>query len=320
MTIFSKNDVSARKSCHLVETKSGALEIRSAKAYLYLLPAAAILIVFVLYPLAMIMRSAFYEKYVYITNAGSGFGWASFNYVLHDPNFWLAAKNTGILLGIGLPVTLILAMGAALLINSIKRLQGFFQTVFFLPYVTSTIAIGLAFLWLFHSQYGYINYFLNLLGITSKEWLTNTKLVPWSLCIFCIWNGLAFKIVLFLAGLQKINKQVYQAARIDGASKKKTLLRITLPLLRPTTWMVTLVSVIYVARTFNEVYSLFTSYLATTAGPGNSAMTLMYYVYWMFYQNQKVNYASAAAILLLAAIIFITVIQRVISKKFVRYV
>lgn len=141
-----------------------------------------------------------------------------------------------------------------------------------------------------------------------------------TLSIFSVWNGLAFKILLFLAGLQKIDKQVYQAARMDASPPLKTLFRITLPLLSPTIWMVILVSVIYVARTFNEVYSMFVSYSGNTAGTGNAAITIMYYIYWMFYDQGKVNYAAAAAILFLIVIIFITVFQRVISKKFVHYV
>ena len=108
-----------------------------------------------------------------------------------------------------------------------------------------------------------------------------------TLSIFSVWNGLAFKILLFLAGLQKINKQVYQAARIDGSSPTKTLFRITLPLLSPTIWMVILVSVIYVARTFNEVYAMFVSYSGGAAGSGNAAITIMYYIYWMFYDQGK---------------------------------
>lgn len=141
-----------------------------------------------------------------------------------------------------------------------------------------------------------------------------------TLSIFSVWNGLAFKILLFLAGLQKINKQVYQAARIDGSSPTKTLFRITLPLLSPTIWMVILVSVIYVARTFNEVYAMFVSYSGGAAGSGNAAITIMYYIYWMFYDQGKVNYAAAAAILFLIAVLLITVVQRVVSKKFVHYV
>ena len=292
----------------LVEMSDGTLRVRSGWAYVYILPAMALLLLFTVYPLVMVLRTAFYQKYVYITNTGKGFGLSSFAWVLKDSTFWMACKNTAILLLI------------ALLINSIKRLQGLFQTIYFLPYVTSTIAIGMAFLWLFHSDYGYINYFLQLFGISPQKWLTDPKLMIVTLSIFSVWNGLAFKILLFLAGLQKINKQVYQAARIDGASPAKTLFRITLPLLSPTIWMVILVSVIYVARTFNEVYAMFVSYSGGTAGSGNAAITIMYYIYWMFYDQGKVNYAAAAAILFLIAILLITVVQRVVSKKFVHYV
>lgn len=304
----------------LVEMSDGTLRVRSLWAYAYILPAMALLILFTVYPLIMVLRTAFYEKYVYITNTGSGFGLASFVWVLKDSTFWMACKNTAILLLIALPITLILALGAALLINSIQRFQGLFQTIYFLPYVTSTIAIGMAFLWLFHSDYGYVNYFLELFGISPQKWLTDPTMMIVTLSIFSVWNGLAFKILLFLAGLQKIDKQVYQAARMDASPPLKTLFRITLPLLSPTIWMVILVSVIYVARTFNEVYSMFVSYSGNTAGTGNAAITIMYYIYWMFYDQGKVNYAAAAAILFLIVIIFITVLQRVISKKFVHYV
>ena len=304
----------------LIEMSDGTLRIRSGWAYLYILPGMALLLLFTIYPLIMVLRTAFYQKYIYITNTGEGFGLSSFAWVLRDSTFWLACKNTLILLLIALPITLVLALGAALLINSIKRLQGLFQTIYFLPYVTSTIAIGMAFLWLFHSDYGYINYFLGLFGISPKEWLTDPTLMIVSLSIFSVWNGLAFKILLFLAGLQKINKQVYQAARIDGASPTKTLFRITLPLLSPTIWMVILVSVIYVARTFNEVYAMFVSFSGGAAGSGNAAITIMYYICWMFYDQGKVNYAAAAAILFLIVIILITVVQRAVSKKFIHYV
>ena len=309
-----------KKKFRLVEMSDGTLRINSAWGYAYILPALALLLLFTLYPLFMVLRTAFYEKYVYITNTGSGFGPAAFAWVLRDSTFWLACRNTAILLLIALPITLILALGAALLINSIVKARGFFQTVYFLPYVTSTIAVGMAFLWLFHSDYGYINYFLNLFGISPQKWLTNPPLMIVSLSVFSVWNGLAFKILLFLAGLQKINKQVYQAARIDGASPAKILFRITLPLLSPTTWMVTLVSILYVARTFNEVYAMFVSFTGGTAGSGNAAITIMYYIYWMFYDQGKVNYAAAAAILFLIVILLITGLQRVIAKKFVHYV
>ena len=307
------------KKYRLRTAKNGQLLIRTPKAWLYLLPPLVVFIGFVFYPMLAVLRTAFYEKYVYIISKGTGFGLASFQHVLQDPVFWIACKNTGILILVALPSAVILSLAIALMINSIKRFQGFFQTLFFTPYVTSTVAVGTVFYTLFHSQSGYINYFLSLFGIDPVAWLTDTKMMIWALCIFCIWNGLAFKIVLFLAGLQKIDKQVYKAAQVDGAGPWKTLFKITLPLLSPTFWMVIIVSVIYVARTYNEVFALFTSVNAQTAGSGNNAITIAYYIYYYFFVRGEVNYAAAAAVFFLLVIMTLTVLQRVISRKFVHY-
>lgn len=245
----------------------------SAKAYLYLLPAFAVLGVFVFYPIVKTLRMGFYESYVYLTDTGKGLGLASFAYVLKDPAFRLALRNTLIIVAVGVPITIVLALGSALFINSLRKGRGVFQTIYFLPYVTSTIAIGLVFRWLFHSDYGYINYFLSFLGVAPQKWLTAPNLTIVSVTIFTVWNGLAFKIVLFLAGLQKIDPQYYQAARIDGTPPHRVFFRITMPLLSSTFWMVVIISVIHAFKTYNEVYSLFGG---NGAGPGNSAITVVY--------------------------------------------
>ena len=312
-------NVKKKQRTRLVTGKNGELLVVSPKAWLYLLLPLAVFLAFVFHPMLAVLRTAFYEKYVYIISQGKGFGLASFRYVLKDKVFWLACKNTGILILVALPTTVVLSLGIALMINSIKRFQGFFQTLFFTPYVTSTVAIGTVFYTLFHSQHGYINYFLSFFGIDPINWLSDPSKVVWALCIFCIWNGLAFKIVLFLAGLQKIDKKVYQAAKIDCAKPGKTLFRITLPLLSPTFWMVIIVSLIYVARTYNEVFALFTSVNSQTAGSGNCAITVAYYIYYYFFVRGEVNYAAAAAVLFLIVILSLTVLQRVISRKFVHY-
>ena len=281
-----------KRKPRLITGKNGELLVASPKAWLYLLPPLIVFVLFVFYPMLAVLRTAFYEKYVYIISKGTGFGLASFKYVLNDKTFWLACRNTGILILVALPTTVILSLAIALMLNSIKRLQGFFQTLFFTPYVTSTVAIGTVFYTLFHSQHGYINYFLGLFGVDPIAWLTDSSKVIWALCIFCIWNGLAFKIVLF---------------------------RITLPLLSPTFWMVIIVSVIYVARTYNEVFALFTSVNSQTAGAGNCAITIAYYIYYYFFVRGEVNYAAAAAVLFLIVIMSLTILQRVISRKFVHY-
>lgn len=306
---------------HLVEGEDGRLLTRSPMAYVYLLLPVAFLTVFLIYPTVKTARMAFYERFVFITSTGTGFGLSAFRYVLNDPTFWQALKNTGILLLVALPLSVILALVFALLINSIQKLQGFFQTLYFLPYVTSTIAIGTAFLWLFHSQYGYITWFLELLGLKGKAWLTDKDLVVWTLSFFCIWNGLAYKIILILAGLQKIDPEVYKAAKIDGTGSLRTTMRIALPLLSPTIWMVALTSMIHTAKTYNEVYSLFTGYGGGgDAGPGNSAITIVYYIYYQFNSRKAVNYAAAAAVIFLLIIIILTLLQRLITRKLTHYV
>lgn len=289
----------------------------SAKAYLYLLPAFAVLGVFVFYPIVKTLRMGFYESYVYLTDSGKGLGLASFAYVLKDPAFHLALRNTLIIVAVGVPITIVLALGSALFINSLRKGRGVFQTIYFLPYVTSTIAIGLVFRWLFHSDYGYINYFLSFLGVAPQKWLTAPNLTIVSVTIFTVWNGLAFKIVLFLAGLQKIDPQYYQAARIDGTPPHRVFFRITMPLLSSTFWMVVIISVIHAFKTYNEVYSLFGG---NGAGPGNSAITVVYYIYDMFFNRSQVHYASAAAIIFLVIVLALTAIQKWVSRRLVHYV
>ena len=289
----------------------------SAKAYLYLLPAFAVLGVFVFYPIVKTLRMGFYESYVYLTDTGKGLGLASFAYVLKDPAFHLALRNTLIIVAVGVPITIVLALGSALFINSLRKGRGVFQTIYFLPYVTSTIAIGLVFRWLFHSDYGYINYFLSFLGVAPQKWLTAPNLTIVSVTIFTVWNGLAFKIVLFLAGLQKIDPEYYQAARIDGTPPHRVFFRIAMPLLSSTFWMVVIISVIHAFKTYNEVYSLFGG---NGAGPGNSAITVVYYIYDMFFNRSQVHYASAAAIIFLVIVLALTAIQKWVSRRLVHYV
>ncbi len=289
---------------------------RNYKAYLYLLPIFSIMAVFVLFPLFMVLRMGFYEEYVFITDTGSGFGLAAFQYVLRDKSFRLAVRNTLMIVLVGLPVTIVLSLVLALLVNSIKRLQGLFQTVYFLPYVTTTIAIGTVFRWLFHYEYGSLNHILGLVGVEPLKWLGDPDLAVWALVLFTIWNGIAFKIVLFLAGLQKIAPQYYKAASIDGASPLRILFRVTMPLLSPTFWMVTIVSAIYAFKTYTEVIAMFDR---MSAGPANSAVTIVWYIYDMFFNKGQVHYASAAALIFLAIVLALTLLQNLITRRYTHY-
>ena len=283
--------------------------------YLYLLPTLIITLVFVAYPLVMSFRMGFYETYNYYTDQGTGFGLSTFQFVLNDPNFQKALFNTLLISVIAVPVSMIIALAIALLLNAGIKGSKFFQAIYFLPYVTSVIAIGIVWSWLFHSDFGYINQFLGLFGVEPIQWLNDPKMAIWALIIFNIWSGLAFKIVIFLSGLQNIDPQYYRAAQIDGTPKWKVFTRITLPLLSPTVFFLTITSVIGSFKVYNEVFALF----GGKPGPANSCMTVVYYIYDMFYGSSQVHKAAAASIILFVIILIITGIQMLVSKKLVHY-
>ena len=283
--------------------------------YLYLLPTLIITLVFVAYPLVMSFRMGFYETYNYYTDQGTGFGLSTFQFVLNDPNFQKALFNTLLISVIAVPVSMIIALAIALLLNAGIKGSKFFQAIYFLPYVTSVIAIGIVWSWLFHSDFGYINQFLGLFGVEPIQWLNDPQMAIWALIIFNIWSGLAFKIVIFLSGLQNIDPQYYKAAQIDGTPKWKVFTRITLPLLSPTVFFLTITSVIGSFKVYNEVFALF----GGKPGPANSCMTVVYYIYDMFYGSSQVHKAAAASIILFVIILIITGIQMLVSKKLVHY-
>ncbi|MDC7125505.1 MAG: sugar ABC transporter permease [Spirochaetales bacterium] len=284
-------------------------------AWVYLLPALIIISVFVFYPLIMAFRMSMYESYNFYKNVGTGFGFASFKRVLCDSDFHIAVKNTLFLSFVAMPVSIIISLVIALLISSIKKFQALFQTFFFLPYVTSVIAVGIVFRWLFHSNYGLINYFLGLFHIHPVAWLNNPKTTIYALAIYYIWGNLAFNTIILLVGVQNIPKMYYNAARVDGAKWGKIIFRITLPQLSPTIIFLTIVGFIASFKVYNEVYALF----GDLGGAANSAYTIVFYIYRTFYGAGRMHIAAAAAVILFVAILCITIIQMLVSKKFVHY-
>lgn len=287
----------------------------NAKAYAYLLPALIIIATFTIYPLVMAFRMGFFESYNYYKNIGTGFGFSSFSRVVTDPVFAIGVKNTLFLALIAMPLSLFIALVIAVLLNTNIALRGAFQTIFFLPYVTSVIAIGIVFRWLFHSNYGLINYVIGLVGISPRQWLNSPQTARYALSIYYIWSGLAFKTIIFLAGLQNIDPFYYRAARVDGAKRVKVFFRITIPLLSPTIMFLTVVSLIDAFKTYNEVYALF----GDLGGPASGAMTVVFYIYRTFYGSGRMHIAAAAAVLLFLFILVVTLIQLWLSKRLVHY-
>lgn len=203
------------------------------------------------------------------------------------------------------------------MLNAIgKGKKTFFRTLYFLPFVSSMVAVSIVWRWIFHHDYGLMNYFLSAAGISPVNWLNDPNWAMPSLILLSVWKGLGYNVVLFLAGLQNINQQYIHAARIDGAPKWRRFWHITVPLLSPTTFFITIISMIASFKIFDEIYSLF----GARPGPAQSALTIVYYIYQKKFNGEyQYGIAAAAAYALFFVTFVFTLIQLWIGRKRVHY-
>lgn len=290
------------------------------KAWLYLLPAILFLGLFLVYPLLDVLVYSGQEGYNFASQTYSGIGLYNYSYVLHDQYFLQAIKNTFILVIITVPVSTCLALLIALGLNSITKLKDLYQTVFFLPYVTNTLAVGIVFMILFKkSAYseGLVNMLLNVVGISSIDFIEGPYWAKmFVLCFYTIWIVLPFKILILTNALASVNKNYYNAARIDGASKIKIFFKITLPMISPMIFYLVITGFIGAFKAYSDVVALFGTDL-NAAGMN----TIVGYIYDMLYGTSGgyPSFASAAALILFAIVLTITVINLIVSKKKVIY-
>lgn len=297
------------------------------KALIALAPAFIILSIFSFYPLFNSFSLAFMDGYNLILGEGPVYtGWTvkNFLYIFQDPIFYQAITNTLIIVVISVPLSIAFALLISISLNSIKKLQGLFQTIFFLPYVTNTIALGLVFSTLFNKQFGLINYLLSFFGQQAINWKGAGASYGSGLFVlmtYTIWDSLAFKIIIFLAGLQNIDKQYYQAAQIDGTSKWRVFWKITVPMLSPMIAYVTITSFIGSFKTYSSVIAIFNGNFGP-AGNDTMLITVVGYIY-KFIGVQAAAYtwprAAAGSVILFAIILVFTILQLWVSKKKVVY-
>ncbi|MFL2100470.1 carbohydrate ABC transporter permease [Desemzia sp. FAM 23989] len=287
----------------------------SLKAYMYLAPMLIVMLTFNIYPIFKSLAMSFYTDYNFFQDIVNEYGIGNFVEIFQDPNFHIALKNTFIfVLGV-VPLSIALSLLIALMLNKIKLLSSFFRTIYFLPFVTSTVAISLVWNWIYHTRFGLMNYFLGWFGINPINWLTDPDYALLGLIIMSVWKGLGFNIILFLVGLNNIDESYYSAAKIDGASPWQRFLNITIPLLSPTTFLVTVTGFINNFKVFDEVYAMFQG----RPGPGNSALTVVYYLYEKFYTEYNYGEAAAAGVVLFIIILLVTILQLAYNRKFVHY-
>jgi len=293
---------------------------RSLKAWLYLLPAILFLGVFMLYPLIDVLIYSFEEGYNSAAGTSFGVGLYNYSYVLHDEYFLQALKNTFILVAITVPISTILSLLVSLALSSIKKLKHLFQTVYFLPYVTNTLAVGLVFMILFdkteHSV-GLVNLILGIFGMTPVDFIEGPYFAKMLvLCLYTVWTVMPFKILILTTALASVNQNYYDAARVDGTSKFRIFRKITLPMISPTLFYLIITGFIGAFKAYSDAVAIFGTELNVA-----EMNTIVGYIYDMLYGNGGgyPSYAAAAAIILFVIVLTITCINLLISKKHVHY-
>ena len=297
------------------------MEENSKKGWLYLLPAGVFLGLFLVYPLIDVFIYSVEEGFNFASQTYSGVGLYNFSYVLHDPYFLQALKNTFILVIITVPLSTGLALLISLALSSVQKLKDLFQTLFFLPYVTNTLAVGLVFMILFKKtpySDGLVNLLLSFFGMTPVDFIDGPYWAKmFVLCFYTVWIVMPFKILILTSALASVNQTYYNAARVDGTSKLRIFTRITLPMISPSIFYLIITGFIGAFKAYSDAVALFGVNL------NNAQMnTIVGYVYDMLYGDSGgyPSYASAAAILLFAIVLTITCINLLFSKKHVHYV
>ena len=296
------------------------MDNRSMKGWLYLLPAILFLGIFMVYPLIDVFIYSFEEGYNSASQTYYGVGLYNYSYVLHDPYFLQAVKNTLILVCITVPASTGLSLLIALGLSNIPKLRNLFQTVYFLPYVTNTLAVGLVFMILFRkTPYtdGLANLVIQFFGGTSIDFIDGPYWAKmFVLCLYTVWVVMPFKILVLTSALASVNETYYKAARVDGTTRTRIFFKITLPLISPTMFYLIITGFIGAFKAYSDAVALFGTDL--NAAEMN---TIVGYIYDMLYGNSGgyPSYASAAAIILFSIVLTITCINLLVSKKHVHY-
>ena len=274
-----------------------------------------------------------------MTGSYDSWGFGNYELIANPLNpFRKYLFNTMIIVFVSVPLSIILSLVIAVALNSVKSLQKFFQTIFFLPYVTNTIAIGMVFSVMFESNQGLVNTIISFFGGEGVNWLGGNTANKWLfefakdnkwfnsqyftslivLLVYIVWNSLPFKILILLSALQSVDKQYYQAAQIDGTSKMRTFMKITVPLLSPQIFYLLITSFIGAFKEYTSVVAIFGEN-ASSVGERNNMATVVWYIYRKLKEGGDAGAASAGAVVLFIIILIFTLINNYVSKKRVHY-
>jgi multiple sugar transport system permease protein len=282
---------------------------RPTTPYLFIAPALALIAVFFVLPVAasFLLSLTDFDIYAVADTANLRvIGARNYLALASDSLFWVALRNTAYFVVVAGPLSVAVSLGAAILVTaSVVRLQGVFRTLLFLPVVTSLVAVAVVWRYLYHPRFGLLNYGLSLFGIEPLDWLGNPYLAMPAIILMSVWKNFGFNMVIFMAGLQGIPPQLYEAASIDGAGRWQQFRHVTLPMLAPTSVFVGIMTLIGNFQLFAEPYVM------TRGGPSNSTLSLVLYMYEEGFRWWNLGYAAALAFVLFGIILIFTLLTRI---------
>ncbi|NKQ22012.1 ABC transporter permease [Brevibacillus laterosporus] len=287
--------------------------LENVRPYAYITPALLFFTLFFLFPIGYMIYLSFHDWSLLNLDAIEWVGFANFRELLHEPDFHFVFLNT-IVFTIGtVSISILLAFFLALWLNRTAKIYGIMQAAVFSPHIISLVSVSMLWMWLMDPQYGLLNALLEFIGLPAYTWLSDTKSAMISLILVSVWKGVGYNTLVFIAGLQSIPRDLYEAASLDQASKWKTLRKITVPMLSPTLFFLTVINIISSFQVFDTIY------IMTQGGPVNSTNMLVFYIYEQGMDFYNGGIASAASVLLLGLIGVVTFLHFLFMEKRVHY-
>lgn len=295
------------------DTLNGIKRQRAILGYLFLVPTIVGLVVFIIGPMIYTFLLSFHKWNVF--RPPEFIALANFERLFADPRVFTSFRNTFILVIMTVAMLEVLAFLLALSVNRLasRALSYFFRTAYFLPVLLSGAAVAVTLGYLFHKDFGVINYYLGLLGVQKIPWLTDSNVVLWSVSLTTVWRNLGFTFIIYLGGISSLPREILEAAEVDGASGLRKLRTIILPLLSPTILFATVTDIIKMLQFFDEPF------IMTRGGPGDASRTVVMMMYESAFGNLEFGYGSAIALVLFAVILAVTGVQFVLSRRWVFY-
>ena len=290
--------------------KSKLEKSRNRWGIVFILPQLISLVCLGIIPIVIAFVLSFFDWNGFSAPVFTGF--QNFKAVFTDPDTGIAIKNTLVYSVIYVPCSIVLSLGLAMLLNKAWG-KMFYRAVFFLPQIVTSVGIAVVWSWIYQPQFGILNMILRFFGIEGNEWLRDPSTAMGAVIVMSIWSGLGYNIVLFLAGLQNVPRTYVEAAKIDGANERQVFFNITVPLISPTTLLVTITTMINAFQVFDQMF------LLTSGGPAKKTYTMAIHIYQTAFKSYELGKASTAALILFFVVVAVSVIQFKLSDKWVHY-